>query len=102
MLLLQRSHSDKTLVAGADYGSQSVNLTFVRGSMLECHNVSILQDDDCEQPPEDFFADLAYVSGIQPIDINIPTTQVIIDDSGELECGKQLSKHYVMCVTQKW
>ena len=77
-------------------------MTFVRGSMLECHNVSILQDDDCEQPPEDFFADLAYVSGIQPIDINIPTTQVIIDDSGELECGKQLSKHYVMCVTQKW
>ena len=78
----------RILVLGADYGSQSVSLTFVRGSILQCHNVSILQDDDCEQPPEDFFADLAYASGIQPININIPTTEVIINDSSEQECGK--------------
>ena len=61
---------------------------FTPGSMRKCHNVSILQDDDCEQPPEDFFADLAYVSGIQPVNITIPTTEVIIDVSGEQECGK--------------
>ena len=61
---------------------------FTPGSTQECHNVSILQDERCEQPPENFFADLAYASGIQPININISTTRVIIDDSGELECSK--------------
>ena len=61
---------------------------FARGSTRECHTVSILQDDNCEQPPENFFADLAYASGMQPININIPTTRVIIDDSKKLECGK--------------
>ena len=75
-------------VAGGDYVSESVNLIFAPGSMRECHTVSLLQDDECEQPPEDFFADLAYVSGIQPINIPIPTTQVSIHDFGEPECGK--------------
>ena len=61
---------------------------FTPGSTRECHTVSILQDDDCEQPPENFFADLELESGTQPININISTTRVIIDDSGELECSK--------------
>ena len=63
-------------------------MVFVPGSMRECHNVSILQDEECELPLEDFFADLAFVSGIQPINISIPTSEVIIDVSGELECSK--------------
>ena len=68
---------------------------FTPGSTQECHTVSILQDDDCEQPPENFFADLELESGAQSIDINIPTTQVVIDDSGKLECGKcTLSQSY--------
>ena len=69
---------------------------FTPGSTRECHTVSILQDDDCEQPLEDFFADLAYVSGIQPININISTTRVIIDDSGEPECGKYNSMNHTL------
>ena len=59
----------------------------MRGSLRECHFVTVLDDDFCEVPPEDFFADLALVSG-RRVDINIPTTQIIIDDSGEEECGK--------------
>ena len=54
-----------------------------------CHFVVILDDELCELlPPEDFFADLALVSDSPHIDINIPTTRIIIDDSREGECGK--------------
>ena len=73
---------------GSDYGSVSVNLMFSRGDTRQCHRVDILQDGDCEMPAENFFADLAYVSGILPITIDPVTTQVVIDDSGEQECGK--------------
>ena len=66
-------------------------MIFAPGSMRECHTVSLLQDDECEQPQEVFFADLEYVSGIQPIDINISTTEVSIHDFGEPECGKCIS-----------
>ena len=66
---------------------QSVNLTFVHGSMRECHSVPILHDDECEPTPETFSANLAYVSGIRIITIDPPTTDVFIDDSNETECG---------------
>ena len=73
-------------VGGVDYKSESVLLVFTHGSTRHCHTVRILQNNDCQQPPRSIFAELPYVSGIQPIDINIPTTQIIINDSGEPEC----------------
>ena len=73
---------------GSDYGGVSVNLMFSHGDTRQCHRVDILQDDDCEMPAENFFADLAYISGILPITIDPVTTQVTIDDSSEPECGK--------------
>jgi len=39
-------------------------------------------------PNEQFFSDLSYVSGIQPVNIDPARTTVIIDDSAEPECGK--------------
>ena len=60
----------------------------MRGSLRECHFVTIFDDDFCELlPPEHFFSDLALVSGGR-VDINIPTTRIVIDDSDEEECGK--------------
>ena len=56
---------------------ESVNLEFARGESESCHIVDILQDELCEHPvPENFFADLAYVSGIQDITIVRDVTQV--------------------------
>ena len=82
-------HIDLSLDAGLDYVGESVNLEFARGDSRRCHTVDILQDDLCEHPvPENFFADLAYVSGIQDINIVRDVTQVLIDDSNELECGE--------------
>ena len=74
-------------VQGRDYVGQSANLTFTRGDSRICHTVDIIQDDVCEHPdPEDFFANLAYVSVIPNITIVQDRTQVLIEDSKE--CGE--------------
>ena len=74
---------------GIDYVGQSGDLLFDRGDSRRCHIVEIIQDDVCELPePEDFFANLAYVSGIQNIIIVQDRTRFLIDDSNEPECGE--------------
>ena len=65
----------------------TTDLTFNRGDTQVCHTITILQDDICEYPPnENFFSDLAYVSGVMPITIAPRTAEVVIDDSDEDEC----------------
>ena len=85
-------HTDIMYLSSAediDYVGQSANLEFARGESRQCHTVVITQDEFCEFPePEDFFANLAYVSGIQDIIIVRERTRVIIDDSSEPECGE--------------
>ena len=62
-------------------------LVFNRGDTRVCHTIDILQDSICESDPnEQFFSDLAYVSGVQPINIFPMTAEVIIDDTAEPEC----------------
>ena len=53
-----------------------------------CHTITIIQDNICEiDPNEQFFSDLSFISGLQPITINPARATVIIDDSAEPECG---------------
>ena len=48
----------------------------------------INQDDECEtDPDENFFSNLVFDSGIQPITVIRPRAEIIIDDSNEQECG---------------
>ena len=48
--------------------------------------------DNCEiYPIEDFFSNLAYVSGEQPINIGA----VIIKDTAEPECGRYVLSTYM-------
>ena len=62
---------------------------FQMGDVRVCHDVVIIDDDDCETPLiEDFFSNLEYDSGVMPIIITRDRTRVIIDDTDELECGK--------------
>ena len=63
-------------------------LVFNTGDRRQCHTVNIVNDDDCEQPAENFFSDLSYVSGELPVTINPDRTTVFIDDDNEAECGK--------------
>ena len=61
-------------------------LVFARGQNRVCHDITILQDDDCEiLRVEDFFSNLEYVSGVQPITIDPARARVVID---EPECGE--------------
>lgn len=61
---------------------------FSRGDTRACLTIGILDDSNCEDDPnENFFLNLTYVSGMQPITVEPLTAQVIIDDTGEPECG---------------
>ena len=87
-LSLNNTHHPCTVGAGDDYVPVSgENLVFASGDTRVCHTIDIINDDICEHNPyEFFFSDLTYVSGERPITIAPPTAQVVIDDSGELEC----------------
>ena len=58
------------------------------GDLRVCHDIAIIDDNECEAPYEDFFFNLEYDSGVMPITITRPRTQVIINDTAEPECGK--------------
>ena len=81
-----------SLVQGTDYVGQSANLAFALGDSQSCHTVDIINNDNkCEPTTEDFFANLAYVSGIQNIYIVQDRTRVLINDSNEPGCSKLYS-----------
>ena len=63
---------------------------FPRGTVRVCHNITIIQDNECEILPDDesFFSDLERESGVGEIILEPPTAQVIIDDTAEPECGQ--------------
>ena len=76
--------------SGVDYvGVANVLLIFGVGDYRVCLDINILNDSNCEiDPIEDFFSNLAYVSGEQPINIDPTRTRVIIKDTAEPECGR--------------
>ena len=76
-------------VSGSDYvGVVDVPLMFAMGESRVCHDVEVIDDDECETPYEDFFSNLEYDSGDMPIIITRDRTQVKINDTAEPECGK--------------
>ena len=75
-------------MAAGDYEAVvGEQLVFNTGDDRQCHTVNIVDDDDCEQPAEDFFSNLMFVSGQQVVTINRPQAEVVIDDDNEPECG---------------
>ena len=72
-----------------DYVAVSLErLDFTIGQERECHEVDIIDDEICE-PLEDFFSDLIFGGGIQPISIEPSQTRVVIDDTDQEECGER-------------
>ena len=77
-------------MSSVDYVGVTANLMFGVGDSRVCHNVTIINDGDCEiDPIEDFFSNLAYAGGEQPINIDPARTRAIINDTDEPECGRQ-------------
>ena len=70
-------------------GVVDVRLDFTLGQERVCHYVGILDDDICEfDPDENFFSSLVFGDGKQPIMVDPPMTEVIIDDLSQPECGE--------------
>ena len=64
-------------------------LQFNVGDVRVTHTITINQDIECENTPNEFFfSDLALVSGVEPINLIRPRAQIIIDDNLEPECSK--------------
>ena len=77
-------------MAGEDYVAVIREpLRFPPDTVRVCHNITIIQDDECEILPvnEFFYSDLRNESGVGEIIIRPATAQVIIDDTAEPECG---------------
>ena len=76
-------------VAPDDYDEVvGFQLAFDIGDNRVCHNVTINDDNECEQPAESFLSRLSYVSGEMPITIAPEEARVFIDDDNEPECGE--------------
>ena len=76
--------------SGNDYGRVlNVPLTFDVGDSRACHTVEIFPDDECEADLiEEFFSTIEYSSGEMPIIISRNSTNIVISDTDEPECGK--------------
>ena len=67
-------------------GVADVTLIFGVGDYLVCLDINTVNDNSCEiDAIEDFFSNLAYVSGEQPINIDPARAHVIINDTAEPE-----------------
>ena len=77
-------------VSPDDYGAVTNEIiTFTTGQVRATHRITINQDGDCENSPnENFFSNIALTSGHLPINVIRPRVTVIIEDSAEPECSK--------------
>ena len=65
-------------------------IMFEAGDVTRTHRIIFNNDNDCEdEPNENFFSSIALNSGILDIFVTEPQVTVIINDTSELECGKQ-------------
>ena len=73
-----------------DYvGGSGQIIQFNTGDTNQTHIIIITQDQICEiDPNEYFFSNIILVSGVQPIQVAQPQTNVTIDDSLEPDCGE--------------
>lgn len=80
-------------VASVDYEPLSdLVLRFDAEDGRVCHNITIIPDDECEDPPEEFVSNLALGAvGVQPISLTNTPATIVIEDSSEQECGKILT-----------
>ena len=85
-------------VAPGDYDAlNGFELAFNIGDNRVCHNVTINDDELCEQPAESFLSRLSYVSGQMPITIDPEEARVFIDDENEPECtGRCVDELYAV------
>ena len=72
-------------------------IQFDTGDDRVCRNITIINDQMCEEQNEEFLSNLTLVSGIQPITVTRTPTTIIINDTLEPECSKY-GQYRVYCV----
>ena len=79
------------IVAPDDYEAVAGSvIQFNVGDVRVTYTIRINQDQICETDPDEFFfSNIALNSGVQPIFVIQPTTEITIDDSAEAECSKK-------------
>ena len=64
-------------------------IQFNAGDVTQTHTITINDDDECEDEPNQFFlSDIRLDEGIPTITVTEPNATVTIDDTAEPECGK--------------
>ena len=59
------------------------------GESRICHNITIVDDDECEEPAEFFFSNLTLGAvGDPPISLTNTPARITIDDTDEPECSE--------------
>ena len=73
---------------------------FSVGDSRACRNISIHDDNVCEDDPNEIIVLHLVVSGSTPnISIDPATAEVVIDDTNEPDCSKLLRLYYChMCI----
>ena len=66
-------------------------LQFQRGDERLVINMTIPQDEICEGP-QSLTAQISLYSGVHPMTMSQSTTEVVIDDCAEHECGEKLEE----------
>ena len=75
--------------ANEDYIAVSgETIQFNVGDTMKTHTIRINQDMTCEDRNELFYSNISLQNRRQQIRVIAPQVRVIIDDSGEVECGK--------------
>ena len=63
-------------------------IQFNAGDVTQTHTITINNDEECEdEPNESFFSNIALDGGID-IDITIDQAVITINDTAEPECGE--------------
>ena len=80
-----------TAVVDGDYVPVSGQIIqFNRGDVTQTHTILISDDDECEKNlNEMFFSGISLDGGIPDITLTVPRAAITINDTAELECGKQ-------------
>ena len=64
-------------------------IEFSRGDTNKTHTITIYDDEECEDDPNEFFySNIALDTGIPDITVTQPLATITIDDTAEPECGK--------------
>ena len=76
-----------------DYlGISNEIIQFNVGDVRVNHNITIIDDEICEDNPNEFFySNLTLFSGEQPIIVIRPDALIVIDDTLEPDCSKSCS-----------